>query len=233
MRLSITESGFRRLSQGSSKYEWRWSEGADYGSLVAVDAEIGDLIGYLSYLDHDGEYVIDMMGVEEEYRRQGVATALIDEFLRRVGIPYEDLNWGTTNSESAALKRSLDEQYGKVAGIFKEYYRYEPGMTIEQMQDRWINNNELIEPHDMPFMLPVDELWPYREYEWTREEARLEPEEWDELKESMSQGWQEGSWLTLNIFKDGEIYLGEGNHRLTIADELGMKEVPVSIWFRS
>ena len=116
---------------------------------------------------------------------------------------------------------------------FKEYYHYAPEMTIDQIQDRWVNENAVIDSHDMPFMVSVEELWPYREYEWTRDQARLEPDEWDALKESMSQGWQEGSWLTLNIYKDGRIILEEGNHRLAIAEELGMEEVPVSIWFRS
>ena len=102
---------------------------------------------------------------------------------------------------------------------------------------------------DMPIEIPVEELWPYREYNWDRENAREGigtydpetgefgpelpgPEKWDALMESMSEGWLEGFWLTLYVGADGQANVGEGNHRLAIARELGYDTVPVFITYR-
>lgn len=46
-------------------------------------------------------------------------------------------------------------------------------------------------------------------------------------------GWREDEQpLLLFIGKEGNVKVGEGNHRLAIARELGMKKVPVKFMFR-
>jgi hypothetical protein len=74
---------------------------------------------------------------------------------------------------------------------------------------------------------PLDDVWRYREYTWTREKARQSPEEWDELKAAMKRGWDPASPIMLQLGRNGIAKVGEGNHRLAIARELGMSTVPV------
>lgn len=82
-------------------------------------------------------------------------------------------------------------------------------------------------------MVPTDLLWKYREYTWTREKSRHSasgnPERWDELKRSMAKnGWSKDDPAIFMIGReDGRAKLGEGNHRLAIARELGIKQIPV------
>ena len=97
----------------------------------------------------------------------------------------------------------------------------------------------------MPIMLTVRELWPLREYTWSREKSRSGfakvdgksvqlsgPMKWDALVEDMKKrGWDSNDPLILDIGAKGGVKVGEGNHRLAIARELGMSRVPVQFRF--
>lgn len=79
----------------------------------------------------------------------------------------------------------------------------------------------------------VDELWPYREYTWTREKARGGPENWDRIKKSLeAKGWDDNDPLILNIGRNGVAKVGEGNHRLAISKEIGLNKIPVQFFYK-
>ena len=86
---------------------------------------------------------------------------------------------------------------------------------------------------EMPIYFHIDELLPYREYVWTRDEARQFPEEWDALKESMAaEGFLEDRPVQVYLGKNGVMKVGEGNHRLAIAQELGIEQIPVRFFWQ-
>ena len=127
------------------------------------------------------------------------------------------------------------------------YYDASPGIDLHTIVYRWVKQRpgkdkygnplppQKIYDRSMPVMMPIEDIWPHREYEWTRSQNRyqqlgLDQEEWDKLKISMMEnGWNPDYPLHFQIGQEGGMKVGEGNHRLAIAKELGMKEIPV--WF--
>lgn len=93
---------------------------------------------------------------------------------------------------------------------------------FRQAQNDMENYSSFIE------MVPISTLEKYKETD-RRYEPRNSPEEIEEIKQSISQnGWTEP--LIFTYFKgDSTGLLTEGNHRLMIARELGMTEVPVRV----
>jgi hypothetical protein len=86
-------------------------------------------------------------------------------------------------------------------------------------------------------MVPVEWLKQYHEYDrpgrGPEGYAQTKPEYWDRLKNHIQQHGFEDP-LTLEYNPDsGNAYLGEGNHRLGIAEELGMTHVPVHVYRNS
>jgi hypothetical protein len=70
-------------------------------------------------------------------------------------------------------------------------------------------------------MNPVD-LVRYREHAWSRTHNRDGLSAWDRLRDEVERdGFREPAFLEYNP-QTGEAYLGEGNHRLGIAIELGI-----------
>lgn len=139
------------------------------------------------------------------------------------------------------------------------YYRYEPGTPLQTVIDRWQKDRpgldrrgnplprQKVYEDSMPVMLTVRELWPLREYTWTRENSRggfakvngksvqlPGPLKWDALKEDMRlRGWNPRDPLLLEIGSEGGVKVGEGNHRLAIARELGIQKVSVEFQFKT
>jgi hypothetical protein len=100
--------------------------------------------------------------------------------------------------------------------------------------DRWRKDNEKLYDDVQPVMVPVKLLWPMREYTWSREDARLSPAGWDELKASLKRkGWDKNDPLHLYIGQEGGEKVGEGNHRLALAREIGLREAPVRFHFHT
>lgn len=107
--------------------------------------------------------------------------------------------------------------------------------SIEEVARRWADDDIWEKAYDarVHAWYPIGRVLPYREYRWTREDARRSPEEWDELKEAMaSEGWDENQPVFMLVGRDGKVQVGEGNHRLAIAKELGIDMVPVQFQFR-
>lgn len=112
------------------------------------------------------------------------------------------------------------------------YYNWEPGVTLQTIIDRWQKQHQKMYNDSMPLLISIDELWPYREYERTRDAGKRSPEEWDYLKENMRKnGWDPKNPLQLYISNSNGVKIGEGNHRIAIAKELGIKQIPVEFIF--
>lgn len=124
-----------------------------------------------------------------------------------------------------------------------------PGITASQMR-AWKRSHVGMFKRATRFVAPYspDELWPYREYTWTRSTARpgpvrredstyvdLEgPSKWDFLLQQMhTHGWASKEPLHLLVDKRGQMQVAEGNHRLAIARELGLSKVSVVFEFRN
>lgn len=81
--------------------------------------------------------------------------------------------------------------------------------------------------------MPTESLWRYREYTWTKEKSRYsasgDPSRWDRLVQSLTtEGWKESDPAIFEIgYEDKHAKLGEGNHRLAVARQVGLAKVPV------
>ena len=80
---------------------------------------------------------------------------------------------------------------------------------------------------------PIDVIFPYREYDrkmkdgWT---GKMDQEEYTELMKNINKnGISNPGILTISANgADYEVQLGEGNHRLRIAEQLGLDKMPIS-----
>jgi len=137
----------------------------------------------------------------------------------------------------------------KVASAYmakKAKYYTIKGESIDEVSKRWIQgdkaNDAKVHGH-----YRLSDVWPYREYTWTRDKSRAGmtevngkwvdlpgPEKWDAISDAMKKrGWEKNQPAIVAIGKNGGIKVIEGNHRLAIARELGVKDVPVQFDFRS
>ena len=105
---------------------------------------------------------------------------------------------------------------------------------------------------DKIVMYPVAELATIRDYEWSRTNLRRGsvpvgppdaegcptkyernvggPERWDRLREWMEKyGWKCDP-AHVYVGRDGKAKLGEGNHRLALAESLGIEKAPTQFW---
>ena len=124
---------------------------------------------------------------------------------------------------------------GKTARIhkFSGYYDMKPGMRVKDIADLWLKSDKAYDD-SMPQDFQLEDVWQYREfdrlspsqqvYEKTREHI-------DQLKKEMSAGWRRDRPCQIQVGKNGKIKVGEGNHRLIAAKELGIKRIPCVFFF--
>lgn len=113
---------------------------------------------------------------------------------------------------------------------FTKYYDIQRGDSIDHVLSRWVKGEKAYDEFVHNFYQPED-VWPYREYTWYRNNARRSPDEWDELFASLQQnGWDQKNPGIITVGKNGIAKLSEGNHRLAIAMQLGIK-VPIRFEF--
>ena len=111
-----------------------------------------------------------------------------------------------------------------------QYYHFDPGMmSIADVLDRWMKSGD--KTYDDVFWLSPDDVWPYREYTWSRGHSRHDAAYWDSLVASLSSGWDATNSLKLIFGKNGQVKVGEGNHRLAISREIGLNLIPVEFLF--
>ena len=139
---------------------------------------------------------------------------------------------------------------GKVVRAFLRragaYLDWHPGMSLSDVVEGWQSRGDKINEDSHP-SYSARELWPLREYTWTRETARdgfarvdgrsvllRGPEKWDALREGLRRdGWDPDDPLHVEVGRSGGAKVGEGNHRLGLALDLGLTRVPVSFHFLS
>jgi hypothetical protein len=137
-----------------------------------------------------------------------------------------------------------------------KYYDWAPDMHIEGVIDEWSLKGRKLYDEIVHATLTPDELWRYREYTWTRssaageqvlsskgqkysdkwvflpdDDANVGVDKWDAMVANLkTKGWSRQDPLIFIVGKNGVGKVGEGNHRLAIAKELGIK-VPVRFVF--
>lgn len=133
------------------------------------------------------------------------------------------------------------------------YYQAQPGMTVRDFVQKWMEGEKAYDD-SFPLLMDVEDLWRYRDYtrspkfvkagySWPyhSDEGKLErsskefkggSDKWDTMALSMEKyGWQDDEPLHLNVGKDGKAKVGEGNHRLAIWRQMGKKQAPVMVHF--
>jgi hypothetical protein len=133
--------------------------------------------------------------------------------------------------------------------------------SISDVIDGWVSCGlKARETETYQALYSPEELWPYREYTWSSDTAgglevtgidketyqdkwHFVPQDdegkivgrtqWDHMYEELKKkGWNKNKPAYLEIGKNGVAKVGEGNHRLAIAMELGIP-VPVFFSFKS
>lgn len=118
---------------------------------------------------------------------------------------------------------------------------------LERISCLWAMENKKARDEHIHGHFQIRELWPYREYAWTRSEARPGyafvdddrkhfengSKKWDAMKRDLKKnGWREDEQpVVMSLGKDGNALISEGNHRLAVAREIGMENVPVRFRF--
>ena len=123
----------------------------------------------------------------------------------------------------------------------EEYYAIDPSdpPSIEYLLKAWQEGNKAYDPgssfvkEDLPYhaYYSVEELMPYREYDWGPAKHRGSQAEWGKLMNSIKKGFDPRQPLVVQVGKNGVAKIGEGNHRLAVAKELGIEKVPVYFLF--
>jgi len=90
------------------------SQGAHHGQvdmkLSAIDNSTGETLGYVEYVLYNDEAYISHILVKKEYRRLGIAEAMMKYLYREYG--KKSVNWGMTTPEGTLLKKKIDIRYG-------------------------------------------------------------------------------------------------------------------------
>jgi len=111
--------------------------------------------------------------------------------------------------------------------------RDEDGTVIDRVRIKSVKLNpkkkDYILGHKVE-LVPLYSLYRYREYDFS---DLREPDQLEEMKESLlKEGWKE-PLMIVYYKKDKYLTLGEGNHRLHAAKDLGMTHVPVRVYLNS
>jgi hypothetical protein len=111
---------------------------------------------------------------------------------------------------------------GKTAATYWERFGEEHAKSLEGLRtDPWVEH------------VPVKDLLPLQEYNWSQDRNRMGREKWDELVEDMRKhGVREP--ITIRYFPDTkEALIIEGNHRVSAATAAGLEEVPARVTIAS
>jgi len=114
-----------------------------------------------------------------------------------------------------------------------DYYDFDTDnpLSIEDVAKKWaVDGDKPDYWGSFTVDYPLSEVWQYREYDRSPSfnRSNLTKEEWASLRSSLEEkGWDREEPAMMLFGKNGVAKLGEGNHRLWLAKELGMKTVPV------
>jgi len=140
---------------------------------------------------------------------------------------FDDKKW------HQVLRESILEEDESLRYASKDYRAIDPHNppSIQEILTNWVQKNIALYDEHIHAYYPVKQLIPWREYTWSRQNARMSPEEYDDLKSDIAErGIQ--SPLMIVLGRNGKAKIGEGNHRLAILIELGYTGlVPVRFLF--
>lgn len=152
---------------------------------------------------------------------------------------------GVMTRGKQAVRRVAARYLARVAArrVAGDYYHWTPGMSVRDVASRWQGDGDKVYDDSHP-VFPAKDLWPYREFTWTRDKARPGIArvkgkavdlpgslKWDAMVEDLkANGWDPKEPAYVAIGRKGGIKVGEGNHRLAIAQKLNLK-VPVRFQF--
>ena len=127
---------------------------------------------------------------------------------------------------------TLREDYSDLVSICEredEYYQMPSKiLRLREVLRRWSKEGRQLRDLGKVYQHPIREVWSVREYTWSQQGARQSPDEWDALKASMkTKGWDPKYPAIIQVGRNGVMKVGEGNHRLAVAAELGMTRVPI------
>jgi hypothetical protein len=143
-------------------------------------------------------------------------------------------------SKKQKMAAVLAARFLRIAG---DYYKLKPRTPLREVIRRWAEDGDKVYDDSMPTTYSPRDLDPYVEFRWSRETSRegyarvkgktvelSGPLKWDAIAEDMKiRGWDPDEPLYFEVGRDGTAKVGEGNHRLAIAKEIGLKRIPV--WF--
>jgi hypothetical protein len=132
-----------------------------------------------------------------------------------------------------------------IDGAADRYYDLRPDISLREVLRRWADDGRSANDDSMPQPYSAKELWPLREFTWTRETARdgnakvggktvdlPGPLKWDAMVVDLkANGWDTNDPLHFHVGKNGKMKVAEGNHRLAIAKQINLSKIPVRVHF--
>lgn len=117
-----------------------------------------------------------------------------------------------------------------------QYYKTSKNTPLKKIADRYYKTGDKLYDVDWVrgeyhIMASVKDLERIKEHNWSRKHSRIGPEEYEKLYQDIKEN---GIKLPVQVFfyqYEGRAKLGEGNHRLAIAKELGIKKIPTVFVF--
>ena len=116
----IPDQGLKRIAQAMEEApDLIFDFGGDVSGdqynawIAAYDGETKQGLGYIQYSMYEDTTQIMMVEVSEENQGRGVATALLEEVMRKEDLAYQDLEWGMLTDDGAALKEKTDVRFGR------------------------------------------------------------------------------------------------------------------------
>lgn len=128
--------------------------------------------------------------------------------------------------------------------LVEKYQWYYPkkNTTIKDIEDRYYSEGDKANDNFKTsggeyytIMAKTREIDKYKEYNWSNKHFRrknFDPDYWDELVSDIKKnGIKYPLIIILYEHEPDKAHVGEGNHRLGIAKQLGIKEIPVRFLF--
>jgi len=117
--------------------------------------------------------------------------------------------------------------------LLKEHYGNSK-MTLDNIIKLYAEHDMKLTDNLLEFEFTVKELDKYKEWKRTRNDSNLSTDEWDEMKADIKKnGIRDYGVLGMYQKRNGDVltYIGEGNHRLAIAKELGIKKMKMRLFY--
>jgi tRNA nucleotidyltransferase/poly(A) polymerase/DNA topoisomerase IB len=206
---------------------------------VGLSSDAGD--AFVLLLEQPGK-AVNMPALIQEMGLKGPQIRQLTDAARMLLLTDPDLAL-----QRDQLTQRVRESLGGVPRVAARggYYDWRPGMSLQDVIDAWQHRGDKVNDDSMPAFYSAGDLWSFREFTWTRETARdgfakvdgksvllNGPEKWDALKEGLHRtGWTPNDPLHFEIGRVGGAKVNEGNHRLSLARELGLARIPVEFHF--